>query len=444
MPELLIWQLLLQLVLIALNAIFACAEIAAISINDNKLEHLAKTGDKRAKRLLSLTSQPAKFLATIQVGITFAGFLGSAFAADSFSKYLVDFLVSTGVAIPPASLNAISVVIITIILAYFTLVFGELVPKRIGMKKAEAIGLSMSGLVYFVSKIFSPAVWLLTISTNSILRLIGIDPNTNDDKVTEEEIRLMVDAGSQAGAIDLDEKEYIQNIFELDDITANEVMTHRIDVSLLWMEEDDEEWKKIIVETRHAMYPICENSPDNIVGVLNTKDYFRLEDKSRGSVMKKAVKPAQFVPETVRADVLFRNMKQSRSHFMVVLDEYGGMSGIVTISDLLEQLVGDLENEISEVEPPQIEELDSHRWIISGAAPLDEVAEAIGIPLPCDEYDTFSGMVFGMLGKVPKDGSRPELDAFGLSIKVIEIRDHRLEKAIVTLSEKNENERAPE
>jgi Hemolysins and related proteins containing CBS domains len=440
MPELLIWQLLLQLVLIALNAIFACAEIAAISINDNKLEHLAKTGDKRAKRLLSLTSQPAKFLATIQVGITFAGFLGSAFAADSFSKYLVDFLVSTGVAIPPASLNAISVVIITIILAYFTLVFGELVPKRIGMKKAEAIGLSMSGLVYFVSKIFSPAVWLLTISTNSILRLIGIDPNTNDDKVTEEEIRLMVDAGSQAGAIDLDEKEYIQNIFELDDITANEVMTHRIDVSLLWMEEDDEEWKKIIVETRHAMYPICENSPDNIVGVLNTKDYFRLEDKSRGSVMKKAVKPAQFVPETVRADVLFRNMKQSRSHFMVVLDEYGGMSGIVTISDLLEQLVGDLENEISEVEPPQIEELDSHRWIISGAAPLDEVAESIGIPLPCDEYDTFSGMVFGMLGKVPKDGSRPELDAFGLSIKVIEIRDHRLEKAIVTLSEKKEAE----
>jgi len=440
MPELLIWQLLLQLVLIALNAIFACAEIAAISINDNKLEHLAKTGDKRAKRLLSLTSQPAKFLATIQVGITFAGFLGSAFAADSFSKYLVDFLVSAGVAIPPASLNAISVVIITIILAYFTLVFGELVPKRIGMKKAEAIGLSMSGLVYFVSKIFSPAVWLLTISTNSILRLIGIDPNTNDDKVTEEEIRLMVDAGSQAGAIDLDEKEYIQNIFELDDITANEVMTHRIDVSLLWMEEDDEEWKKIIVETRHAMYPICENSPDNIVGVLNTKDYFRLEDKSRGSVMKKAVKPAQFVPETVRADVLFRNMKQSRSHFMVVLDEYGGMSGIVTISDLLEQLVGDLENEISEVEPPQIEELDSHRWIISGAAPLDEVAESIGIPLPCDEYDTFSGMVFGMLGKVPKDGSRPELDAFGLSIKVIEIRDHRLEKAIVTLSEKKEAE----
>jgi len=440
MPELLIWQLLLQLVLIALNAIFACAEIAAISINDNKLEHLAKTGDKRAKRLLSLTSQPAKFLATIQVGITFAGFLGSAFAADSFSKYLVDFLVSAGVAIPPASLNAISVVIITIILAYFTLVFGELVPKRIGMKKAEAIGLSMSGLVYFVSKIFSPAVWLLTISTNSILRLIGIDPNTNDDKVTEEEIRLMVDAGSQAGAIDLDEKEYIQNIFELDDITANEVMTHRIDVSLLWIEEDDEEWKKIIVETRHAMYPICENSPDNIVGVLNTKDYFRLEDKSRGSVMKKAVKPAQFVPETVRADVLFRNMKQSRSHFMVVLDEYGGMSGIVTISDLLEQLVGDLENEISEVEPPQIEELDSHRWIISGAAPLDEVAETIGIPLPCDEYDTFSGMVFGMLGKVPKDGSRPELDAFGLSIKVIEIRDHRLEKAIVTLSEKKEAE----
>ena len=440
MPDLLIWQLLLQLILIALNAVFACAEIAVISINDNKLDHLAKTGDKRAKRLLSLTDQPAKFLATIQVGITIAGFLGSAFAADNFAGYLTNFLVSVGFPIPAATLNAFSVIAITLILSYFTLVFGELVPKRIAMQKAEAIGLTMSGPIYAISRVLAPVVWLLSVSTNSILKLIGIDPNANDDKVTEEEIRLMIDAGSQTGAIDLDEKEYIQNIFEFDDLTANEVMTHRTDVSLLWIEESDEEWRKIIVETRYAAYPICEDIPDNVVGVLNTKEYFRLENQTRENVMEKAVKPAQFVPETVRADILFRNMKQSRNHFAVVLDEYGGMSGIVTINDLLEQLVGDLENDISIIDSPLIESIDGKRWKINGAAPLDEVAEAVGIPLPYEEYDTFVGMVFGLLGKVPRDGSRPELEAFGLVIKVIEIKDHRLEKAIVTLSEKAKKE----
>jgi len=440
MPDLLIWQLLLQLILIALNAVFACAEIAVISINDNKLDHLAKTGDKRAKRLLSLTDQPAKFLATIQVGITIAGFLGSAFAADNFAGYLTDFLVSLNVQIPAASLNAVSVVVITLVLSYFTLVLGELVPKRIAMQKAEYIGLSMSGLIYFISKLFAPVVWLLTVSTNTLLRLIGIDPNANEDIVTEEEIRLMVDAGSQSGAIDLDEKEYIQNIFEFDDITANEVMTHRTDVSLLWMEESDEDWKRIITETRHAAYPICENSSDNVIGVLIMKEYFRLENQDRENVMEKAVTPPQFVPETARADLLFRNMKQSRNHFAIVLDEYGGMSGIVTINDLLEQLVGDLENDTTIVDSPLIEAINAEKWKINGAAPLDEVAEAVGIPLPYEEYDTFAGMVFGLLGKVPRDGSRPELEAFGLVIKVVEIKDHRLEKAIVFVSEKPKKE----
>ena len=440
MPDLLIWQLLLQLILIALNAVFACAEIAVISINDNKLDHLAKTGDKRAKRLLSLTDQPAKFLATIQVGITIAGFLGSAFAADNFAGYLTDFLVSLNVQIPAASLNAVSVVVITLVLSYFTLVLGELVPKRIAMQKAEYIGLSMSGLIYFISKLFAPVVWLLTVSTNTLLRLIGIDPNANEDIVTEEEIRLMVDAGSQSGAIDLDEKEYIQNIFEFDDITANEVMTHRTDVSLLWMEESDEDWKRIITETRHAAYPICENSSDNVIGVLIMKEYFRLENQDRENVMEKAVTPPQFVPETARADLLFRNMKQSRNHFAIVLDEYGGMSGIVTINDLLEQLVGDLENDTTIIDSPLIEAINAEKWKINGAAPLDEVAEAVGIPLPYEEYDTFAGMVFGLLGKVPRDGSRPELEAFGLVIKVVEIKDHRLEKAIVFVSEKPKKE----
>lgn len=428
----LLLQVLLQVFLIFVNAVFACAEIAVISMNENKLSKLAAAGDKRALRLTKLTDQPARFLATIQVGITLAGFLGSAFAADNFSGYLVSWLVSTGVNVPAKTLDSVSVIVITLILSYFTLVFGELVPKRLAMRKAEKLALAMSGLVFIISKIFAPLVWVLTASTNSILYLLGIDPTIEDGEITEEEIRLMVDAGSEKGAINYSEKEMIQNIFEFDDKNAGEVMTHRTEVSILWMDETDDQWEKTITESRHSVYPVCGESADDIVGVLNIKDYFRLKDKTRGQILETAVKPAYFVPETVRTDVLFRNMKTSRNHFAVVLDEYGGVNGIITMSDLLEQIVGDLENDdTAPVEPPEIERIDSQTWMIQGSAPLDLVSKQTGILLPKDDYDTFGGFVFGLLGYVPEDGSTPELEEFGLSIKVIEIKEHYLVKAIV-------------
>lgn len=429
----LIWQLLLQLILIMINAVFACAEIAVISINDNKLRHLSSTGNKQAKRLLSLTEQPAKFLATIQVGITLAGFLGSAFAADNFSGRLVSWLVSIGVKISPSTLSTISLIVITILLSYFTLILGELVPKRIAMRKAEAIGLAMSGFVYFISKFFGPLVWLLTISTNAVLRLVGIDPAEADEQVTEEEIRMMVDAGTEKGAIDLDEKEFIHNLFDFDDMTSEDLMTHRTEVNMLYLEDSDEEWEKIIIDTRHNKYPICEDGPDTIIGILNTKDYFRLRDKSRDNVMKNAVSKPYFIPETVRADVLLANMKDNRNHFAVVLDEYGGMNGIVTLGDLLEQLVGDIDDDVSiAIEQPLIRMMDAHSWEVSGTVPIDELSKTIGIKFPNKDYETFAGMVFGIIGNVPPDGSKPIIEENGIRIEVIEIKDHRLKKALVT------------
>ena len=430
-PDPLLWHLLLQLFLIILNAVFACAEIAVISINDVKLERLSETGNKKAARLISLTSQPSKFLATIQVGITLAGFLGSAFAADNFAARLMNWFVRIGVTIPLSVLNTISVIIITLALSYITLIFGELVPKRIAMKNAEAIGLGMSGIIYALSKIFKPLVWLLTVSTNGVLRLLRIDPNAEDEQVTEEEIRIMVDAGSDKGAIDVEEREFIHNLFDFDDITAEKIMTHRTDVAMLWIEESNEDWQKTIYESRYAFYPICEDSQDNIIGVLNAKDYFRLKNRSRENIMQYAVKPPQLVPETVRADILLRNMKKSRNHFAVVMDEYGGMSGVITINDLLEQLVGDLDDTSDLDEKPLIESLDSKTWRVSGASPLDEVTKAIDIELPCDEYDTFAGMVLGLLGNIPDDGSMPEIEGYGLNIRITLIQDHRLESAIV-------------
>lgn len=427
------WQLLLQLVLIFINAIFACAEIAVLSSNENRLESMKKSGNKKAGKILYLMEEPSRFLSTIQVGITFAGFLASAFAADNFSDTLVDFVVELGVKINPATLDTLAVILITVVLSYFTLVFGELVPKRIAMKNPERVALMISGLVTFSSKIFYPLVYLLTISTNGVLRLIGIDPHSDENNVTEEDIRMMVDQGSQKGSINPSEQEMIHNIFEFDNKYAEDVMTHRTEVSILWLEESEEDWEKTICESRHTYYPVCHESTDNVVGVLNTKDYFRLKERSRDNILDKAVRPAYFVPETVRTDILFHNMKKSRNHFAIVLDDYGGMAGIITINDLLEQLVGNLDDDLSvPVEPPMIERIDSRTWKIQGYAPLELVAEQLNIDLPdLDEYDTFGGFVFGMLGTVPADGSTPELDVLNLHIKVTSIKDHRMERAVV-------------
>ena len=427
----LLWPILLQIFLITINAVFACAEIAVISMNDAKLEKLSKEGNKRAKRLMSLTSEPAKFLATVQVGTTLAGFLGSAFAANNFASRLVQWLYGFGLNLPFAVINTVSIIIITLILSYITIILGELVPKRLAMKNAESIGLGLSGAIYVLSRLFKPLVSLLAISTNGILRLLRIDPDAEDERVTEEEIRIMVDVGSEKGTIDVDEKEFIHNLFDFDDITVEKIMTHRRDVSMLWLEESDEEWEKTIYEKRHTFHPVCDDSQDNIIGVLNTKDYFRLKDRNRDAVMYHAVKPAQLIPETARADVLLQKMKKNRNHFAIIMDDYGGMSGIVTINDLLEQLVGDFDDDAEPDEKPLIEPIDSNSWSINGAAPLTEVEKVVGISLPCEEYDTFAGMVIGLLGNIPEDGSTPEIEEYGLNIKITLIEDHRLKTAVI-------------
>ena len=427
-----VFMILLQVLLIMLNAVFACTEIAVISMNDSKLAKMAADGDKRAIKLVKLTSQPARFLATIQVAITLSGFLGSAFAADNFSDGLVHWLMNLGVPIPEKTLDTLAVVFITIVLSYFTLVFGELVPKRVAMRKAESLALGVSGMISAIAKLFSPIVGFLTLSTNGVLRLLGIDPNAEDDEVSEEEIRMMVDVGSEKGVIDYEEKEFIQNVFEFDDITAGEIATHRTEVSLLWLEETMEEWEETIHNSRHTLYPVCDDSADNIVGILNAKDYFRLEDKSRENVMAHAVTDAYFVPESVKADVLFRNMKRSRNNLAIVLDEYRGMTGIVTMNDLVQQLVGDFCDDDSDTEDIiPIEQIDSGTWKIHGSATLEEASEVLDISLPCDEYDTFNGLIFGALGSIPQDGTSVEIETEGLAIKVTQISEHQVEEAIV-------------
>ena len=427
--------LLIQVILIALNAIFASAELAVLSVNETKLERLAAQGNKKAKRLYKLTREPARFLSTIQIAITLSGFLGSAFAADGFSDPLVDWVLSLGIALPRETLDTIAVIIITLILSYFTLIFGELVPKRIAMKKSESLALAISGVVSGISVLFKPIVWLLSISTNAVLRLCGIDPNEDEEQVSEEEIRMLVDAGSEKGAIDEHERDFIQNVFAFDDLTAEEIAVHRTEVIILSMEDTMEDWDKTIHESRHTLYPVCEDSADNIIGILNAKDYFRLDANSRENVMKYAVKVPFFVPETIKADVLFRKMKKTRNTMAIVLDEYGGMVGIITLNDLVEQLVGDLGEETLEeqMEEPHVEQISENTWAVIGNVELNDIEQALQTEIGLEDVDTFTGLIFRELDMIPLDGEQDiELDFKGLHIHITKIEDHQIAYATVS------------
>lgn len=420
--------LLVQIILIALNAVFAGAEIAVLSVNDAKLERMAAQGNRKARRLQKLTAEPARFLSTIQIAITLSGFLGSAFAADGFSEPLVEWAIALGATLPRKTLDKIAVIIITLILSYFTLIFGELVPKRIAMKKSEALALGLSGLLSGISAVFKPVVWLLSVSTNGVLRLCGIDPHEEDDAVSEEEIRIMVDEGGEKGTIDREEQKLIRNVFEFDDLTAGEIATHRTDVDILLTEDDDETWASEIHDSRHTLYPVCDGSPDNVIGIVNAKDYFRLDDKRRENVMAKAMQAPYFVPESVKADVLFKNMKRERRKMAVVLDEYGGMAGIITLNDLVGELVGEFES--ADDEGDGIEKLDEGRYFLRGNIALRELEEATGVSFDTEDSDTFTGAAFEALGMVLGDGVYDmSLDLPGASARILKVEGHKIVEA---------------
>ena len=424
-------------ILIFLNAVFACAEIAVLSVNEAKLAKYEGDETRKVRKLRRLTENPSKFLSTIQVAITLSGFLGSAFASDNFASRLTAWIMSMGeargVQLPHDTIQSASVIVITLLLSYITLICGELVPKRIAMKQSEKLALGMAPMLCGVSKIFTPIVWLLSASTNGVLRLLGIDPNEEEEQVSEEEIRFMVDEGSQKGVIDEQEQELIQNIFEFDDLTVSEFATHRTDIAILWMEDDNDKWEEIIHETRHSVYPVCDETIDNVVGVLSVKDFFRYRSMDRSAMLEEVVRPAYFVPEGIHADVLFKQMKKTKNHFAVVLDEYGGMMGIVTMNDLVEQILGDLDDGDEAVpEEPDITKISDDTWEARGVAPLDVIAEELEIELPLEKYDTIGGYIFAEYGVVPEDGTTFELELPALHVCVTEIKDHRISKMTLT------------
>ena len=428
-------KLILLAVLILVNAFFAAAEIAVISLSEAKLRKQAEEGDKKAEKLLKLTQAPDNFLSAIQIAITLAGFLSSAFAADSFSDPLVNWLVEKrGVTVlDPHALNNLMVVLITVVLSYFSLVLGELVPKRIAMKKTEGVARFTAGAVSAVAAVFRPVIWLLSKSTNGVLRLFGIDPRADQEDVSEDEIRMMVDLGEERGAIESSEKELIENIFEFNNTTAEDVMVHRTDMVMVWLQDTDEDVLNTILSSGRSRFPVYQEDADDIVGVLNTRDFLLSAQEEHPKSLAELMRPAYFVPESVRTDVLFRDMQSKKVHMAIVVDEYGGTSGLVTMEDLLEEIVGNIYDEFDPQEDQEIIPLGENLWRIAGGAELEDVAGALGVEFPDEEdSETLGGLVFAQLSVIPEDGSHPEVSAHGLHIRVEELSERRVEWALVS------------
>lgn len=432
----LLTSVLLLIVLIALNGFFAASEIALISLNDNKIKMMADEGNKKAGLLVKLLGEPSRFLATIQIGITLAGFLASAFAADSFAEPIVDALRHVGVPFPASVLKVITVLIITMVLSYFTLVLGELVPKRIAMKLHERIAFAVVKPLVLLSKLTFPFVKLLTLSTNFFVRLVGIDPHAQEDDVTEEEIRMMVDVGEEKGTIHEHEKIMINNIFEFNNKSADDIMTHRIEVVGLPVSASLDEIMELVRVEQYTRIPVYEDSIDDIVGILHVKDLLHLVNGScdQEFSLRDTMRKPFFVPISKKIDELFVELQKAKTHMAVVIDEHGGTAGIITIEDLVEEIVGDISDEYDEDEL-ELHQIDDRTFEVDGMIALDDLQGPFDMELPIEEYDTFSGLIISLLGRIPEEGELVEVRYKNLIIKVVEATEKRIERAIVHIEE---------
>ena len=421
-------QIILLIALIFANAFFAAAEIAFISLNDAKIDILAKEGNKKAKKIKNMLINPSKFLATIQIGITLAGFLSSAFASEAFASKLAPILNNL---IPFLSLevwNSISIILITIILSYFTLIFGELVPKRMAMKNYEKIAFATIGIIRAISIIMAPFVKFLTASTNLVSRLFGVS-ETDEETVTEEEIRMMVDVGEEKGTIDKEEREMINNVFEFNDTCVSEIMVPRTEIYAVDMNMSI---SKVIEEItndddfRYSRLPVYDETIDEIKGVVYIKDIL-LSTKNKNVKIKTLVKEAYFVPETKPVNELFEELRKNRKQIAIVVDEYGGTAGIVTMEDILEEIVGEIYDEYDEVEKIY-EKIDENTYVINGFMAVSEVEKILDIEIPEGDYDTISGYLIEELGRIPSEKEKPIIETKEVTYKVEKVKDKRIVK----------------
>lgn len=432
-------QLLLQLILILLNAFFAATEIAVISLNEKKLKARAESGDKKAVKMLKMIEEPTRFLSTIQIGITLAGFLGSAFAADNFAERLSGFVVET-FSIPSSqvgTINTIAVIVITLLLSFFTLVLGELVPKRVAMKHKEKLAEAVCGTISGLAVILKPIIWLLTVSTNGVIRLFGIDPNEKEEPVSEEDIVLMLDAGADEGSLDENDIEYIKNVFKLDGMTAEDVMTPRRLLVLISQESTNEEILKIIEKEEYSRIPVYSETSDNIIGILHTRDFLLKHSRPDFKLSDAMFEPV-YVPETLHLDILFKDMQKEHNHIVVVINEYGETAGIVTMEDILEEIVGEIWDECDEAVESFIK-LDDNTYRVLCSTNIEDFFEFFSLEPPEEtEVTTVNGWIAEFIGSIPEQGCSFEYR--NLLITVTSADDLMAREITVTVTQsENEN-----
>lgn len=417
-------QIFVLIILILLNAYFAATEIAFISLNDAKIEKNAKEGDKKAKQILKMLKSPSKFLATIQIGITLAGFLSSAFASDAFADKLAPILNNLIPAISIEIWRGISIVLITIILSFFTLVFGELVPKRLAMKYYEKISYGTIGVIRGISVITAPFVKLLTASTNMVSKIFGVG-ETEEEVVTEEEIKMMIAEGEEKGTIEQGEKQLLNNVFEFNDIIVSEIMTPRTDMYAIDINDNIDETLNEIDEFKYSRIPVYEENIDDIKGILFVKDLLKpLKDNEKIDI-RKIIREPYFVPESKDIDELFKEMQQNKVQMAIVIDEYGGTAGLITMEDIIEELVGNIFDEYDE-EEIDVKKIDDNTYIVSGLITAYDVKKIFDVELPEGDYETLSGYLLDKLGRIPDEHERPVIEDEELTYKVEEIEDKRI------------------
>ena len=417
-------QIIVLIILILLNAYFAATEIAFISLNDAKIEKNAKEGNKKAKQILKMLKSPSKLLATIQIGITLAGFLSSAFASDAFADKLAPILNNL---IPSISLEVwrgISILLITIILSFFTLVFGELVPKRLAMKYYEKISYATIGVIRAISIITAPFVKLLTFSTNIVSKLFGVG-EAEEEVVTEEEIKMMIAEGEEKGTIERGEKQLLNNVFEFNDIIVSEIMTPRTDMYAIDINKNLREMLDEIDEFKYSRIPVYNESIDDIEGVLFVKDILKPLKDNEEIDIRKIIREPYFIPESKDIDELFKEMQQNKVQMAIVIDEYGGTAGLITMEDIIEELVGNIFDEYDE-EELDIKKIDENTYIVNGMITSYELKKIFDVELPEGDYETLSGYLLDKLGRIPEEDEHPVIEDENLTYRVEEIEDRRI------------------
>ena len=426
-------QILLQVVFILLNAFFAGSEIAFLSLNPVKLNRQAEEGDKTAAALLRVVENPNSFLSGIQVAITLSGFLSAAFGTENFSGYLDHFLLDTlGLPLPYGVATAFSTIFITLVISFFSIAFGEMVPKRVAMQRPMLFARPALGVLRVVKVLFAPMFILLNLTTNGTLRLLRMKLDAEDGVATEEDLRLMVESSGEQGTIAQGEQEWIENVFDFNDMTASEAMTPEPEVNAVSVNDSSEKILDLIRQTGRSRYPVYEGDINDICGLLNARDFLLNLQSAEPRPLRELLRPAYFVPETVHADQLFKDMQAAKQHLAVVVDEYGGTAGIVTIEDLLEQIVGEIYDEFDPAEPQELTPMGEGIWQVSGSMRVEDFADELDIRLPEDrEYDTVAGLILSQLPRIPADGETPVVEAAGLRFEVQTISDRKILWAIV-------------